>query len=129
MKKIICGLIMIFLLLGFVSAIYEYAGGYDEVPATVTKVYVARSSHKGPVTEKYNLEWTNKAGEIASEEAVRNKDGYSEGDMVTIKVDARNHDTIYGNYIPYMIVYLVLFAICGFVGFRKKNNEKEIKNV
>ena len=49
MKKILCGLIMIFFLLGFVSAIYEYAGGYDEVPATVTKVYVARSSHKGPL--------------------------------------------------------------------------------
>ena len=120
MKKILCGLIMIFSLFGIISAVYEYAGGYEEVSATVTKVYVSRSSQKGPTSEKYNLEWTNKEGETAFEGAIQNKNGYSEGDVITIKVDARNHDTIYGNYIPYIIVYVVLFSICGFVGFRKK---------
>ena len=63
LKKGICILIMIFSLFGIVNAVYEYSCGFEEIPATVTNVYVARSSHKGRVSEKYVLEWTSKDGE------------------------------------------------------------------
>ena len=124
LKKGICILIMIFSLFGIVNAVYEYSCGFEEIPATVTKVYVARFSHKGRVSEKYVLEWTSKDGEKIQQGNLFNKYGYSVGDEITIRVDARTHQTIYGNYIPYIIVFLVLFIISGFVGFKQGKREK-----
>lgn len=124
LKKGICIVIMLFSLFGIANAVYEYSGGFEEIPATVTKVYVSRSSKKGPTSEKYVLEWTSKDGETIQEGNLFNKYDYSVGDVITIRVDARTHQTIYGNYIPYIIVFLVLFIVSGFIGFKPGKKEK-----
>ena len=93
MKRVICTILIIISTIGIISAIQEYCGGYEEVPATVTKTFVSKKRYALD-TQKYNLEWVDKDGEIVQHGSIRNKSGYSEGDVIMIKVDAKKHHTL-----------------------------------
>ena len=127
MKRVICTILIIISTIGIISAIQEYCGGYEEVPATVTKTFVSKKRYALD-TQKYNLEWVDKDGEIVQHGSIRNKSGYSEGDVIMIKVDAKKHHTLYSDYIPMICIFSVFLAISGkilCVSFRRKQTPKD----
>ena len=126
MKRVICIFLIIFSTIGIISAIQEYCGGYEEIPATVTKTFVSKKRYALD-TQKYNLEWVDKDGEIVQHGSIRNKFGYSEGDVIMIKVDAKKHHTLYSDYIPMICMFSVMLVVSGTVmavSFKKKQTTR-----
>ena len=126
MKRVICIFLIIFSTIGIISAIQEYCGGYEEIPATVTKTFVSRKRYTLD-NQKYNLEWIDKDGEIVQHGSIRNKSGYSEGDVIMIKVDAKKHHTLYSDYIPMICMFSVMLVVSGTVmavSFKKKQTTR-----
>ena len=126
MKRVICIFLIIFSTIGIISAIQEYCGGYEEIPATVTKTFVSRKRYTLD-NQKYNLEWIDKDGEIVQHGSIRNKFGYSEGDVIMIKVDAKKHHTLYSDYIPMICMFSVMLVVSGTVmavSFKKKQTTR-----
>ncbi len=123
LKRIVCVILILISAIGIGSAIYEYRGGYEEIPATVTRTYMSSPSRYQIKRLKYNLEWIDKDGEIVQQGNLYNKYGYSEGDEIIIKVDAYTHHTLYKNYIPLIVMFSVVLGISSIilvVSFKKK---------
>ena len=92
-KKILLFLLLIFSIFGMISALDEYAGGYDEIIATVNHTW--KSQKRRSPRNKYTIVWNDLEGESHQGGSFVSKYGYEEGDEIVIKVDKKTHEHLY----------------------------------
>ena len=124
-KKILLFLLLIFSIFGMISALDEYAGGYDEIIATVNHTW--KSQKRRSTRNKYTIVWNDLEGESHQGGSFVNKYGYEEGDEIVIKVDKKTHEHLY-EPTSHLIVFIILFVIAlwFFIGtIRKEHRDKK----
>ena len=60
-KKILLISLLLFSFIGIITSINEYAGGYDEVSATVIQTWKSQKK-TAPQNNKYTIVWNNLEG-------------------------------------------------------------------
>ncbi|MGN0437406.1 MAG: hypothetical protein ACI4F4_02705 [Lachnospiraceae bacterium] len=123
-KKIILFILFLISLFGIIAAVDEYAGGYDEILATVNHTW--KSQKRRSPRNKYTIIWNDLEGEKHQGGSFANKYGYEEGDEIVIKVDKKTHEQLYAP-TTHLIVFIILFviALSFFIGtIRKEHRDK-----
>ena len=92
-KKIILISLFLFSFIGIIASVEEYAGGYDEITATVNHTWKVKK--KRSPQNKYTIVWTDLEGETHQDGSFSNKNKYEEGDEIVIKVDKKTHEHLY----------------------------------
>ena len=107
-RKILLISLVFFSLIGIIAVIDEYAGGYDEIPATVNHTW--KSQKKRSPRNKYTIVWKDLEGESHQDGSFVNKYGYEEGDEIVIKVDKKTHENLYAP-TSHLVMFIILFVI------------------
>lgn len=107
-KKILLISLLLFSLIGIIAAIDEYAGGYDEISATVNHTW--KSQKRRSPRNKYTIVWNDMEGKSHQDGSFVNKYEYEEGDEIVIKVDKETHGHLYAP-TSHLVVFIILFAI------------------
>lgn len=108
-KKILLISLLLFSFIGIITSINEYAGGYDEVSATVIQTWKSQKK-TAPQNNKYTIVWNDLKGKSHRGGNFVNKYQYKEGDEIVIKVDRKTHEHLYAP-TPHLIMFIILFVI------------------
>ena len=107
-KRVLLFILLLFSLFGMITAVDEYAEGYDEIMATVNHTW--KSQKRRSPHNKYTIVWNDLEGKSHQGGSFVNKYGYEEGDEIVIKVDKKTHEHLY-EPTSHLIVFIILFVI------------------
>lgn len=107
-KRILIICILLFSVVGIISAIGEYTDGYDEIVATVNNTW--KSQKKKSTGNKYTIVWKDLKGESHQAGRFANKENYEKGDQIVIRVDKKTHENRYAP-TSHLVLSILLFVI------------------